>query len=64
MSFEITIPTSQRKIAGATELLVEPHAEIVQSDPRRQARAQTLKLVGPLLPQTEGVEELVVESGS
>ena len=43
-------------------MLVEPHAEIVQSDPRRQARAQTLKLMGPLPPQTEGVEELVVDA--
>jgi len=43
-------------------LLVEPHAEIVQSDPRRQASPQTLKLVGPLPPQTEGVEELVVDA--
>jgi hypothetical protein len=40
-------------------LLVEPHAEIVQSDPRRQASPQTLKLVGPLPPQTESVEEFV-----
>lgn len=42
-------------------MLVEPDAEIVQSYPRRQASPQPLKLVGPLSPQTEGVEELVVD---
>ena len=42
-------------------MIVEPDAEIVQSYPRRQSRSQTPDLVGPLLPQTEGVKQLVVE---
>src|ERR671920_2616218 len=45
---------------GATELLIEPDAEIVQSHPRRQTCSQSLKLMGPLPPQTKGVEQLVV----
>src|SRR5919107_3758757 len=45
---------------GATELLIEPDAEIVQSHPRPQTGSQSLKLMGPLPPQTKGVEQLVV----
>jgi hypothetical protein len=45
---------------GTTELLIEPDAEIVQSHPRRQTCSQSLKLMGPLPPQTKGVKELVV----
>ena len=45
---------------GTTELLIEPDAEIVQSHPRRQTCSQSLKLMGPLPPQTKGVEQLVV----
>src|SRR5918993_2190980 len=43
------------------ELIVEPDAEVVQSYPRRQATAQTLKLMGSLPPQAEGVEQLVID---
>src|SRR5215210_454665 len=45
---------------GATELLIEPDAEVVQSHPRRQTCSQSLKLMGTLPPQAEGVEQLVV----
>jgi hypothetical protein len=41
-------------------LVIEPDAEVVQGHPRRQARAQTLKLMGSLPPEAEGVEELVI----
>ena len=43
-------------------MVVEPDAEVVQSYPRCQTRSQSLKLVGPLPPQTEGIEELVVDA--
>ena len=43
-------------------MIVEPDAEVVQCHPRRQARAQTLKLMGTLPPQAEGVEQLVVDA--
>src|SRR5215210_4922422 len=46
---------------GATELVVEPDAEVVQSHPRRKTRPQTAHLMGTLPPQAEGVEELVVD---
>jgi hypothetical protein len=42
-------------------LFIEPDAEVVQSYPRRQACPQTLKLMGPLPPQTKGVEQLVID---
>src|SRR5215212_2633824 len=45
---------------GTTELPIEPDAEVVQSHPRRQTCSQSLKLMGPLPPQAEGVEQLVV----
>src|SRR5215218_11368377 len=45
---------------GATELLIEPDAEIVQSHPRRQTCSQSLKLMGPLPPQAKGVEQLLI----
>jgi hypothetical protein len=49
---------------GTTELVVEPDAEVVQSYPCRQASPQTLKLMvmGPLSPETKGVEEYVVDA--
>ena len=43
-------------------MIVEPDAEVVQSYPRRQTSPQTLKLMGPLPPQTEGIEEFVVDA--
>src|SRR5215210_8348657 len=45
---------------GATELLIEPDAEIVQSHSRRQTCSQSLKLMGPLPPKSKGVEQLLV----
>src|SRR5215203_6430927 len=44
-----------------TKLLVEPDTEIVQSYPRRQASSQAFQLMGPLPPEAEGIEELVVD---
>src|SRR5918993_1148061 len=46
---------------GATEPIVEPDAEVVQSHPRRQTRPQPPHLMGTLPPKSEGVEELVVD---
>jgi hypothetical protein len=43
-------------------LVVEPDPEVVQCHPRRQPRSQTLKVVGTLSPQAEGIEQLVVDS--
>ena len=43
-------------------MLVEPDAEIVQSYPARQPCSQPIHVVGPLPPQTEGVEEFVVKA--
>src|SRR5215208_5046364 len=43
-------------------MVIEPDAEGVQSHPPRQARAQTLKLMRPLLPEPEGVEQLIVDA--
>ena len=43
-------------------MLIKPDAEIVQSHPRRQTCSQSLKLVGPLPPQTESVEQLIVDA--
>src|SRR5919112_1940130 len=45
---------------GTTELLIEPDTKVVQRHPRRQTCSQSLKLMGPLPPQTKGVEQLVV----
>src|SRR5215212_3939648 len=45
---------------GTTELPIEPDAEVVQSHPRRQTCSQSLKLMRPLPPQAEGVEQFVV----
>src|SRR5512133_623334 len=42
-------------------MVVEPDTKVVQSHPRRQTRPQTPDLVGTLPPQTEGIEELVVD---
>ena len=47
--------------SGATELIVEPDAEVVQGYPRGQTRPQPVQLVRPLLPQPEGVEKFVVD---
>src|SRR5215216_8205687 len=44
-----------------TKLLVEPDTEIVQRYPRRQASSQAFQLMGPLPPEVEGIEELVVD---
>jgi hypothetical protein len=46
---------------GATELLVEPDAEVMQSYPRCQSRSQSLQLMRTIPPQAEGVEEFVVD---
>ena len=43
------------------ELIVEPDAEVMQSYPRRQTRAQTPQLMGSLPPESEGVEEFVID---
>jgi hypothetical protein len=43
-------------------LLVEPDAEVVKSYPRRQTRAQTLKLMRWLSPEAKGVEQLVIDT--
>src|SRR5215211_5228048 len=44
-----------------TKLLVEPDTEIVQRYPRRQASSQAFQLMGPLPPEAEGIEELLVD---
>ena len=44
-----------------TKLLVEPDTEIVHGHPRRQAGSQAFQLMGPLPPEAEGIEELVVD---
>ena len=46
---------------GTTESHVEPDAKVVQRHPRRQSCSQAPKLVRPLLPQAEGVEQLLVD---
>jgi hypothetical protein len=47
--------------AGAVEPIVEADAEVVQRNPRRQTRPQTLKLVGPLFAKPERSVQLLVE---
>jgi hypothetical protein len=42
-------------------LIVEPDAEVAQNYPSRQTHPQTPKLMGPLPPESEGVEHFVVE---
>jgi hypothetical protein len=42
-------------------VLVEPDTEIVQRHPRRQAGSQAFQLMGPLPPEVEGIEELVID---
>src|ERR687897_1022969 len=61
---ELRSPTQQvcKGQAGTTELIVEPDAEVVQRHPRRQASPQSLKLMGPLPPEAEGVEQLLVDA--
>src|SRR5918994_272029 len=46
---------------GATEPIVEPDTEVVQSPPRRQTRPHPPHLMGTLPPRSKGVEELVVD---
>jgi hypothetical protein len=41
-------------------LVIQPDGEVVQGHPCRQASPQPTPLVGRLLPEAEGVEELVV----
>src|SRR5215216_3931828 len=43
-------------------MVIEPDTEVVQSHPPRQTRPQTPHLMGTLPPQTEGIEELLVDS--
>src|SRR5918995_6996009 len=61
---ELRSPTQQvcKGQARTTELIVEPDAEVVQRHPRRQASPQSLKLMGPLPPEAEGVEQLLVDA--
>jgi len=42
-------------------VIVEPDRKVVQANPRRQAGSQPTQLMRSLPPQTEGVEELVVD---
>ena len=46
---------------GPTELVIGPDTEIMQRHPRCQSSSQTPDLMGPLLPQAEGVKQLVVD---
>src|SRR5215208_2155020 len=59
---ELRSPSQQvdKGQVGAAELIVEPDAEVVQCNPRRQTCPQTLKLVGPLSAKAEGSVELLV----
>src|SRR5215210_2215898 len=47
---------------GAAKTVVEPDTEVVQGYPRRQSSPQTYELVGPLPPQAESVEQLIVDA--
>jgi hypothetical protein len=44
----------------SAELVVEPDTEVVQRHSRRQSGTQTLDLMGTLSPESEGVEEFVI----
>src|SRR5215208_7914681 len=61
---ELRSPSQQvdKGQVGAAELIVEPDAEVVQCNPRRQTRPQTLKLVGPLSAKAEGSVEFLVDA--
>src|SRR5829696_9110415 len=43
------------------ELLIQPHAEVMQGDPRSQAHLQPAECVGPFPIQAEGMLELVMD---
>src|SRR5215204_4470665 len=45
----------------SAQLVVEPDTEVVQRNPRRETGSQTPDLVGPLPPEAQGVEELIVD---
>src|ERR671911_1628899 len=47
---------------GAAETVVEQDTEVVQGYPRRQSSPQTPQFVGPLPPQAESVEQLIVDA--
>ena len=55
---ELRLPSQQvgKSQAGTTELLIEPHTEVVQRHSRRQSGSQAPKPVGPLPVEPEGVE--------
>jgi len=43
------------------ELLIQPHAEVMQGDLRSQARLQPTECMGPFSIQAEGMMELVID---
>src|SRR5918995_1448380 len=47
---------------GASELLIEQDGEFVKSYPRPKPRSHPTQLGGPLPPQTESVEQLIVDA--
>src|SRR5215218_564709 len=61
---ELRSPSQQvsKSQAGATELPIEPHTEVVQRHPRCQTSSQASQLVRSLSPEAEGVEQLVVDA--
>src|SRR5829696_8278652 len=61
---ELKSPSQQigKGQTGTAEPIVEPDAEIVQRHPRCQTSSQPIKLMRALSPQTEDVEELVVDT--
>src|SRR5829696_1491567 len=61
---ELRSPSQQigKGQTGTAEPIVEPDAEIVQRHPRCQTSSQPIKLMRALSPQTEDVEELVVDT--
>src|SRR5215208_852326 len=48
--------------AVGVEVIVEPDAKMVQSNPRGQTCPQTLKLMGPLSPEAKSIEQLLVDA--
>src|SRR5215210_6091748 len=61
---ELRSPSQQigKGQTGTAEPIVEPDAEIVQRHPRCQTSSQAFQLMRALPPQTEGVEQLVVDT--
>jgi Putative transposase of IS4/5 family (DUF4096) len=59
--WELSSPSQQVSEGqlGTTELLVEPHAEVVQRQSRCQPSPQPTQLVRPLSPEAKGVEQFV-----